>query len=237
MNLAKVVHGIISPLWPFLGPGSCGVDIGKTAWLGVEGINGACLDTVDRVLLHRYIAATAPDHPAWQLATEETCGPRYILIVDYESAQRTGGFVSALRIALHQQAHAIRSMLADSGFFPHATRLMQIDAFLQSRAKAAEGTGESWMVPPPLMPQPDETDIHTVSMPPTDRSLGDDSLLQEWAADADGCDQGHDLLFSLLFDRLKRMADERGAFSSERPLQRSAFIPIRTGSMSPIMRK
>jgi hypothetical protein len=225
MNSAEVVHQTIAALWPLLSPESFALDIGSTDWVGTEGIHGTCLCLEDNILLHKYIRSTSPDHPAWLLAARRRAALRYILIVDHDSAHRDGGFAAAATIAIHQMAHAIRSDLAGSGFYPQATRLMEIDHYLQVQTREAEGTGESWRVPRPIWVQPDDVSVCGDAPSSSANRLGDERLLQELAAANDHCDSGHDLLFSLLLYRLEREARDRGALARQIRLEPSVFFP------------
>ena len=235
MNIAEILHQTIAPLWPLLRPSTFAVDIGSAAWVGIAGIHGVCVSLEDSVLLHEYVRSTASEHPAWLLASRPSAGLRYVLVVDLESARRDGGFAAAVRIAVHQMAHAIRSELACSGFYPHATRLMEIDHFLQVQAKETEGTGESWRIPRPLWTQPDDLSAYGNVSCPLEDHLGNEVLLRKWAEEADHCDGSHDLLFSLLLYRLEREADDQGALARQLPLEKSVFIP--SGNESTVLWK
>jgi hypothetical protein len=223
MNSAERIHKTIAPLWPLLDAESFAVDIGSVAW--IEDAAGVCVDIDNEALVDRYVASTAPDHPAQRLLHGRPVGLRFVLVVDYESASRGGGFNRALKIVLHEFAHAVREDLANGGFYPWATRVVEINRYLQKRFSATEGQPEHEHIPSPQFLALEDVQVIQDFMYRFEDQPETKPLFGEWAVASDQCDVGHDLLFYLLLYLLEREEADSEAFKTTATLEPSVYFP------------
>jgi hypothetical protein len=192
--------------------------------LHIDDVAGICVDVEDDPLFDKYVASVNETHPARQLRERRSVELRSILVVDHESAIREGGLPAAIRIALHELAHAARTDLA-RGFYPLASRMVEIDKYLQERFLATKGQPENRRMPRPKhLLLEDVRSIVDLAISFDDRP-GKKGIFGEWAVGSTQFDTGHDLLFYLLLYLLEREAADSGVFQIPGVLVQSVYVP------------